>query len=101
VATTADAVVITVGVVVTKLSQTITLVTVPTEVQVGKIGNMGATATSGLAVSYSSLTSDVCTISGYTVKGLKVGTCTIAADQSGDATYDAAPRVTTNIPVTL
>lgn len=98
VATAADALVITVG--VPKLSQMITLVAVPTMVTVGHIGNMGATATSGLAVTYSSLTTDVCTIiSGFEVLGVKVGTCTIAADQSGNADYYAAPRVTQNIPV--
>ena len=39
-----------------------------------------ATADSGLAVTYTSTTTGVCTISGTTVTLVTVGTCTIAAD---------------------
>jgi hypothetical protein len=94
VATTADAVVITVG----KLSQTITFGAAPAVI-VGGTGTVSATATSGLAVTFSSLTTGVCTISGGTVTGVTAGTCTIAANQSGNANYNAAPEVTQNITV--
>jgi hypothetical protein len=54
---------------------------------------------SGNAVTFSSLTTGVCTISGGTVTGVTAGTCTIAANQSGNANYNAAPEVTQNITV--
>jgi alpha-tubulin suppressor-like RCC1 family protein len=55
--------------------------------------NVGATATSGLAVSFSAPTSAVCTISGNSVTLMAAGTCTVGADQGGDGTYAAAPQV--------
>jgi uncharacterized protein YhjY with autotransporter beta-barrel domain len=58
-----------------------------------------ATASSGLAVSYSSQTGTVCTISGTTVTMLSAGTCTIAADQAGDANWNAASQVTQDIAI--
>ncbi len=51
-----------------------------------------ATASSGLTVQFSSLTTTVCTVSGNTVTLVGTGSCTIAAEQPGDATY--APAVT-------
>ena len=65
-----------------------------------------ATASSGLPVSYSSLTPNICTVSGtpVTVTPLAAGTCTIAADQSGgtvgETTFAAAERVTRSVNVT-
>ncbi|MGA8145945.1 MAG: CARDB domain-containing protein, partial [Gallionellaceae bacterium] len=79
-------------------NQTIGFNSVP-NVLVGGTGTVSATATSGLVVSYSSLTTGICTVSGSTVTGVNVGTCTIAADQSGDANYNAAPEVTQNFSV--
>ena len=58
-----------------------------------------ATASSDLAVSYSSLTPSVCTISNTTVTMLSAGTCTIAANQAGDDTYNPAPQVSRNITI--
>ncbi|MGY0558657.1 MULTISPECIES: autotransporter domain-containing protein [unclassified Lysobacter] len=58
-----------------------------------------ATASSGLPVSYGSQTAGVCTISGTTVAMQSAGTCTIAADQAGDASYAAAPTVTRDIAI--
>ena len=53
---------------------------------------LGATASSGLAVTYTSQTSNVCSISGSTVTLLTTGTCTIEASQAGTATvFEAAP----------
>jgi endonuclease/exonuclease/phosphatase family metal-dependent hydrolase len=54
---------------------------------------ISATASSGLAVSFSSLTASVCSVTGNSVALLTVGTCTIAADQAGDSTYAVAPQV--------
>ncbi len=56
-----------------------------------------ATASSGLAVAYSSLTTSVCTVSGSTVTMISAGTCTLAADQAGNGTYAAASEVTQNV----
>lgn len=53
-----------------------------------------ATADSGLAVTYSSGSAGVCTVSGTTVTIVAAGTCTIRANQSGNASYNAAPQVT-------
>lgn len=58
-----------------------------------------ATASSGLVVTYSSLTPAVCTVAGTTVTMVTAGTCTIAADQAGDASYYPAPQVTQNVTI--
>ncbi|MGY8711218.1 autotransporter domain-containing protein [Bradyrhizobium sp. 18BD] len=61
-----------------------------------------ATASSGLAVTYSSLTTGVCTVSGSTVTMIAAGTCTLAADQAGNGTtYAAASQVTRNVALAL
>lgn len=58
-----------------------------------------ATATSGLTVTFSSLTSSICTLTNGSVNLVAAGTCTIAADQTGDARYNAATRVTQSFQV--
>ena len=60
-----------------------------------------ATASSGLAVSYSSSTPNVCSVSGGTVKGVSGGTCTLVASQSGDATYSEAPNVSVTFGISF
>ncbi len=55
---------------------------------------VSATASSGLAVSFTSPTPAVCTSSGTngsTITLVAVGTCTLRLSQGGDATYMAAP----------
>ncbi|WP_243405551.1 RHS repeat-associated core domain-containing protein, partial [Solimicrobium silvestre] len=54
---------------------------------------ISATATSGLAVAFSSATSAVCTVSGSTVTLVSIGTCTINANQAGNANFSAATQV--------
>ena len=58
-----------------------------------------ATASSGLNVSFSSLTSGVCTLTSGNVNLISAGTCIIAADQTGDARFSAAPRVSQSFVV--
>ncbi|NBS79480.1 hypothetical protein EBS57_06645, partial [bacterium] len=58
---------------------------------------LNATASSGLAVSYTSSNTNVATVSGSTVTLKSVGTTTITASQSGDSNWNAA----TNVPQTL
>jgi hypothetical protein len=56
-----------------------------------------ASASSKLPVTFTTTTPAVCTSSGTngaTIKLLKSGTCTVQANQAGNATYNAAPTVT-------
>ena len=54
---------------------------------------VSATASSGLAVTLTSTTLAVCTVNGMTITFAAPGSCTIAASQAGDASYNAAPSV--------
>ncbi|MBK7393835.1 MAG: hypothetical protein IPI64_11155 [Chloracidobacterium sp.] len=54
---------------------------------------VSATASSGLAVSFASTTTSVCTVSGSTVHIVAAGDCTIRASQGGNSNYNAAPNV--------
>lgn len=62
---------------------------------------VAATASSGLPVTYSSLTPGVCTVDGGSglVTDLLAGDCIIAADQAGDSHYHPAPRQTQTLTV--
>lgn len=75
--------------------QTISL-TAPTRIdaRVGGSTTVGATATSGLEVTLSSSTPEVCTFAGGTVSFVAVGECTIAANQAGNESFNPAPEVT-------
>lgn len=82
-----------------KANQTIAFGTAPT-VTAGATGTVSATASpSGYTVAFSSTTTGVCTVSGTTVTGVTAGTCTIAANQAGDASYNAAPTVNQSFTV--
>jgi hypothetical protein len=61
---------------------------------------VSATASSGLAVSFASITPAVCTVSGATVTLVTVGTCTIQATQAGNSSYAAATPVNQSFYVT-
>ncbi len=54
---------------------------------------LSAAATSGLPVSFTSLTALVCTVNGNTVTLVAVGTCTLRASQPGDSNWNAAMPV--------
>jgi len=83
-----------------KSSQTIAFGSAPAIV-VGGTGTVTATGGgSGNPVTFASATGGICSVSGSTVTGIAVGTCTIAADQAGNANYTAAPQKTQNIAVT-
>ncbi|MDR0274021.1 MAG: IPTL-CTERM sorting domain-containing protein [Burkholderiaceae bacterium] len=60
---------------------------------------LATTDAAGLSVTYTSDTPAVCSISGATVTMNTAGTCTIAANQSGNATYASAAPVTQNITI--
>ncbi|HZX75581.1 autotransporter domain-containing protein [Lysobacter sp.] len=54
---------------------------------------------SGLPVTYASATPSVCSISGDTVTMIAAGTCSLTADQAGNASYAAAPQVTLDVAI--
>ena len=58
---------------------------------------VGATASSGLAVSFAA--AGACSVSGNTVHIITVGTCDITASQGGDARYSPAPSVTRSFSI--
>lgn len=66
---------------------------------VGGTGEVSATATSGLTVSFTTLTPDVCAVNGGLVTNIIAGTCLIAADQSGNDTISSAAPVTQSITI--
>jgi hypothetical protein len=84
---------------VIQVQQTITFPPIPTASLGQGTVTLEATATSGLTIAYSSLTPSVCTVAGNIVTLLAEGTCTIAANQAGDANTAAAPQETQSFAV--
>jgi putative cell wall-binding protein len=60
---------------------------------------VSATASSGLAVSFSSTTPSTCSVTGTTVHIEAAGSCTIQADQPGDDDYAPAPSVSQSFTI--
>lgn len=60
---------------------------------------VSATASSGLAVGFTSTTPSICTVSASTVTLVSTGSCVIAVDQTGNANYNAAPQVTQSFSI--
>jgi hypothetical protein len=60
---------------------------------VGATVPLSATASSGLAISFSSDTPSVCTVSGSTATMVASGTCTLEATQPGNSQYQEADAV--------
>ncbi len=92
---------VTQSVLVHKGPQSITFTsTPPSPGFVGTTYDVAATGgDSGNAVAFSSTTTTVCTVSGSTVTFKAAGSCRIAANQAGDADYEAAPTVTQSMDV--
>jgi hypothetical protein len=61
---------------------------------------LAATVASRLPVHYSSTTPEICTLSGSTVFSHGAGTCTVTADQPGDANFSPAATVTRSFSIT-
>jgi hypothetical protein len=90
---------VTQNITVGKASQTVSFGVAPSVV-VNGTGTVSASGgASGNPVTFSSATPGVCSVSGNTVTGLTAGTCTVAADQAGNANYFAATTATQNISV--
>ncbi|WP_435751514.1 beta strand repeat-containing protein [Thauera sp. AutoDN2] len=82
-----------------KAPQTITFSN-PGAQNFGTTPTLTATATSGLTPTFTSSTTGVCTItSGGALTFVTAGSCTINADQAGDASYIAAPQVSRTFTV--
>jgi len=89
----------TVTLTVTPATQTITFPQPPdTALTAGPV-TLTATASSTLAVSYTSTTLPVCTVSGSSVTLVSVGTCSITANQAGNANFAAAAPVSKSFQV--
>jgi uncharacterized protein (TIGR03437 family) len=84
----------------TPSSQTITFGALVNQVFGAAPFTVSATASSGLAVSFTSTTLPVCTVSGATLTLVSAGTCTIQASQAGNGTYAPAAPVTQSFTVT-
>ena len=83
-----------------KKNQTISAISLlPATLTAGKTTVASATANSGLAVTFTSSTPTICTISGSIVTGKAVGACTLAANQAGNASYNKALQVTKTITI--
>jgi regulation of enolase protein 1 (concanavalin A-like superfamily) len=78
---------------VNQASQTITFAALPAKAVGDAPFTLGATASSGLPVSYTSSDPAVATVSGDTVTIVAAGTTTITASQAGNTNYAPAPDV--------
>ena len=83
------------------VSQTITFPAITGTHYVSTQLTLNATASSGLAVAFTSATPAVCSVSGTTLSLLTGGTCVIHATQPGNSDYAAAPTVVQNFAVHL
>jgi len=78
---------------------TISYGSLPSTLGIGNGAGVTTTTNSGLPATLTSLTTSVCTVSGSTVTGVAAGTCIIAANQAGNASYAAALQVTARFTV--
>lgn len=79
---------------VAKRTQTITFATIAGQTFAASPFTISATASSGLPVAFTSTTPAVCTVAGTVVTFVTTGTCSITADQAGNADFLAATAVT-------
>jgi hypothetical protein len=82
-----------------KQEQTLTLAAPGGHVLGRPVAALVASATSGLAVVVTSATTPVCTVSGTALTLVAAGSCTLHANQAGDATHAAAPQLTLTFEV--
>lgn len=82
-----------------KENQTITFGQVPAKTFADAPFNVTATASSGLAVSFSSSNTAVATVSGNTLTIIGAGSTTITASQAGNSQYNAASSVQRTLTV--
>jgi hypothetical protein len=80
-------------------NQTITFDPLPDKFVNDEPFPVNATASSGLSVSFATLTPSICTVSGNTVTLLTTGSCTIQATQPGNVDFNPAPPVARSFAV--
>ena len=81
-------------------NQTISFSSTVTTITVWSTTTVQASASSGLGVAFSSTTPTLCSVDANgLVTGLALGSCVIAANQSGSASIHSAPQVTQSISV--
>ena len=90
---------VTANVVINKGSQTITFAALSGKSYGAAPFTVSATSSAGLTVAFTSTTTSVCTISGTTVTLAGLGTCTIDANQAGNANFNAATQVAQSFTV--
>jgi hypothetical protein len=83
---------ISLNVTAVQATQTITFGAIAAQT-VGTLLILSASATSGLAVTFTSASPTTCTVSGTTATFIASGGCTIEADQAGNSAYAAATQV--------
>jgi lysophospholipase L1-like esterase len=81
------------------IAQTITFAALPAKVLGNVDFSAGATASSGLTVTYTSSNTAVATIVSGNIHIVGIGTAIITASQAGNATYNAATNVTQTLTV--
>ena len=84
---------------VTAANQTISFTAPASPVNIGTSAVLSATTSSGLTVTFSTSTPDICSISSATVSYDAAGTCSITAAQAGNTVYGAATNVTRSVTV--
>ena len=84
---------------ITKADQSITFSALPNKTYGNGSFALTATASSGLGVTYTTLDTNVVSISGSTVTIRNAGTATITASQSGNENYNAASSVPQTLTV--
>ncbi len=84
---------VTASVVIDKIAQTIVFAPLPDKTLGDAAFAVTATASSGLAISFASATVSICTVANSQITLVATGTCTITANQAGDANTVAAPAV--------
>ena len=78
---------------IAKAAQMVTFAIVPDKVYGDDIFTVTASSSSGLAVTVSSATTGICTVTATGIKIAAAGTCTLTASQSGNVNYNAAVSV--------
>lgn len=95
-----EAVNVTANLTVSKADQLVTFDPLPAKIVGDPDFNPGATASSGLVITYSSSNSDVATIVAGQIHIVAAGTAVITASQPGDSNYNPAPSVQQTLTVT-
>ncbi|WP_298856408.1 Ig-like domain repeat protein [uncultured Aquimonas sp.] len=93
---------VTQTVVINKAAQTITFGANPGPFTFGgTAGSVSATASSGLAVSYSTASAGICSVDAVSgaITIIGAGNCVVAANQAGNDNYEAAPEVTQTVVI--